>query len=148
MKKIIVALVASFAFIQSVQAIPSNLGQSVTEYSTIIGSDLIFEVIPAGEFIIDIKRITKELVDSGEVIYEIKTLVPSASEGSTVGSLNDIEMKHCHRRHNNVVNENRYRVVLLLTPTSVIGPPTPSVVSITLIANHSTRINSSVEFSN
>lgn len=80
MKRLAFVLIASFACVQSSYAATSALTQSLREYDAIIdalGSNPKFEdVIPAAQFIVDIKRITPELDITGTVLYQIKAQVP------------------------------------------------------------------------
>lgn len=123
MKKYIVALLASFACMQSVQAIPSNLGQSLLEYAAIENSSLLQDVIPQSEFIVDIQRKTRD-ISASEAIYFIKTLASEVEAPVAVD-------KKCHRRDGR--NYNLYRVHITLTPNPELGPPVITVDSITQV---------------
>lgn len=134
MKKIMLSLVTSFALMQSVQAIPSNLGESLIEYSAIIDSSLLQSTIPQSEFIIDIKRKTKSLTAT-TVIYEVVTRVSGNSEIEAL-------MTHCsHSSHHDGGQRsqiNKYSVQLVFTPNPQVGPPIITVVSVEPISSHST----------
>ncbi len=102
------ALAACLIFIQSMHAIPSNLGESILEYQAILNSDLLQTTVPQAEFIFEIERKTKS-IDATLVHYEIKTR---------------IFYKEHHKTH-------EYIATLSLTPNPQIGPPIITVVSIT-----------------
>ncbi len=76
MKKYIATLLASFVCMQSVQAIPSNLGESLLEYAAIENSPLLQDAIPQSEIIVDIKRKCRKGDNSTEVVYFIRTISP------------------------------------------------------------------------
>jgi hypothetical protein len=122
MKKFMLTLVASFALVQSAQAITSNLNESINFINAITDSPLIQTVIPQSEFIVDIKRKSTDLAAS-EAIYEIKTIaavVEDALSGS--GS---------HHHHHQHTSTNKYIVKVLVTPNPQIGPEILTVESIT-----------------
>jgi hypothetical protein len=119
MKKFILAMVASFAFIGSVHAIPSNLNQSLREFTAIEKSELLSQTISQSEFIIEIERETKDL-NADTVVYKIKTVsFASNSDCNCDGK--------CSERKK---QKNRYKVTLELTPNEAIGPKVITVVSI------------------
>lgn len=78
MKKLIFSFIACLAFVQPTYAATSGLTESLLEYEAItnaIGAPD-FDVIPVGEFIIDIKRYKPKQVDTlGTVKYLIETRV-------------------------------------------------------------------------
>lgn len=128
MKKFAVALLASFALIQSVQALPSALNQSIREYNAIETSDLLREAISEDQAIIDIARKTKNL-DAKIVFYEIKTISPAGEEAEkpavdTISTENEV----AKARPRDITR--RYVAKLKIKPNPEIGPVIITVVSI------------------
>lgn len=124
MKKYIVSLIACVAMAHSAYAATSGLTESLLEYEAItsaIGTDPTFQsVIPPTEFIVDIKRITKQLDTIGTVKYKILTRSLSASRGSKSHESNPI----------------KYIATLNVAPNPGIGPNIITVVSIVLVSHH------------
>ncbi len=125
MKKFAALLIACIAIFQSGYAATSALTESLLEYEAItnaIGTDPTFEgVIPATEFITDIKRITKEVDITGEVKYKIIT--EDVATTPTTGHCG------CHKKN----HHHTYIAVLSVTPNPGIGPNIVTVVSITKV---------------
>lgn len=122
MKKFIIFFIACFAMIQSTYAATSALTESLLEYEAItsaIGTDPTFEnVIPATEFIIDIKRLTRKIDVLGTVKYEIltrSTVVPTTKKR---------------------VRPIKYIATLNVAANPAIGPNIITVVSIVLKTNN------------
>ena len=110
MKKFILSLIASMAFIQSSYAAVSPLSQSLREYEAItlaIGIDPIFDIIPQNEFIVGINRITRPIDSLGKVRYQV--LTRSLEDG---------------RRR----STTEYIMTLIVTPNEAIGP---NVITVT-----------------
>ncbi len=145
MKKIVFSLIASFAFIQGAQAlvgIPSNLGESLLEYNAIISSPLLQATIPQDEFIIDIKRKTRNLTASTS-FYEVVTRVQRGFQEAV-----ETGCGWHHNRRGNRNQTNTYRVQLVLTSNPQIGPPIITVVSVEPRSSHSNvffEVNEAVE---
>lgn len=133
MKLFLSALLACFAFAQSVQAITSNLNSSLNEYQAIINSPLIQTAIGQDEFIFEIARRTHDLTET-TVFYEIKTEIPGAnsSNGCEV-NMAAMELNSKHHHHN---LSKHYKVRLEVTPNPEIGPPIVEVISIKRISEH------------
>lgn len=157
MKNFIRILLATFAIVPSLQAIPSNLGESLLEYEAILNSPLLQTTLSQSEFITDIERKTKKIIfTTGTVIYVIRTMQPITTTGSGSSrfleeeefsiegeefSLDDEEVLANYdaatadeaeklagsRKHS---RERTYLAKLLLTPNPQIGPPVITVVSI------------------
>lgn len=126
MKKFIVALLACFAMVQSVNAATPPLTESLLEYEAItsaIGAPD-FTVIPVTEFIVDIRRLTRQLDILGEVRYEILTRTPGESSGT-----------ECHSKHKKD-RPIKYIATLNVAPNPGIGPNIVTVESIVLAPNH------------
>lgn len=121
MKKFIASFIACLALVQSSYAATSALTESLLEYeviTTTIGTDPIFQnIIPPTEFIIDIKRLTRQVNNLGEVKYGILTRVLSSD--STTGC-------DCHKRHH---FSNRYIATLNVAPNGI-GPNKITLVSL------------------
>lgn len=64
----------SFALIQGAYAVPSNLGESLIEYQAILNSSLLQSTLSQSEFIVDIKRTTRNISTATTVRYFIRTL--------------------------------------------------------------------------
>lgn len=132
MKKIIFSLIAGFAFIQAAQAVPSNLGESLLEYNAIISSSLLQSTIPQDEFIIDIKRKTKNLTAT-TAIYEVVTFVQTGLQTGMLATHHG-----CHDSHSGGQSQtNTYRVQLVFSQNPQIGPPIITVVSVEPHSSHS-----------
>lgn len=116
MKKFLIFLIACVALTQSIHSATSALTESLLEYEAItlaIGSDPNFQnVIPVNQFIVDIKRITKEIAVLGQVKYRIVTRTVT----------DDSSRKN--RR------TSRYIAKLNVSPNPGIGPNIVTVVSI------------------
>jgi hypothetical protein len=126
MKKFALTLLASFALAQSAHAATSALVESLLEYDSItsfIGAPT-FTVIPQTEFIVDIKRITRQIDVLGEVVYRIVTKGPSD------GDLDSDN--HCHRHH---ANSHVYIATLLVSPNPGVGPNIVTVLSIVPVSH-------------
>lgn len=104
MKKLLLLLVASASLMQSSYAAIPPLAESLNEYAAItsaIGTNPAFQnIIPVTEFIVDIKRITKQLNILGEVQYRITTRNPA--------------IRRCC--------QSRYIATLNVAPNSGLGP--------------------------
>lgn len=128
MKKFIASFIACLALVQSSYAATSALTESLLEYeaiTTAIGTNPIFEnIIPPTEFIIDIKRLTRQVSNLGEVKYGILTRVLTSD--STTGC-------DCHKRHH---FSNRYIATLNVAPNQDIGPNVITVVSLVPLHEH------------
>lgn len=124
MKKFIAAFVACIALAQGAFAATSALTESLLEYEAItfgIGTDPAFQnIIPPSEFIVDIKRLTRQIDSLGEVRYGIIT--------RTVGTGTQCE---CHR-HPLV----KYIATLNVAPNPGIGPNIITLVSIVRLNDH------------
>lgn len=117
MKYFFASVVASLVAMQSLQAIPSNLGESMREYQTILDSALIQETIPPSEFIFDIKRKTKH-INASIIRYIVKTHLfgtPRGVQGLIARSSSE---------------ENEYKVKMTASPNPEIGPPILEVVKV------------------
>lgn len=125
MKKLAFSILACFAFVQSSFAATSALTDSLLEYDAItsaLGTNPKFEnVIPAGEFIVDIKRITKQIDSFGKVQYRITTLFPT--------------QKHSHS-HSHEFKTAKYIATLNVSPNPAIGPHIITVKSIVREKDH------------
>ncbi len=128
MKKFAISLIACIAVIQPMYAATSALTESLLEYEAItsaIGSDPSFQnVIPQIEFIVDIKRITKQVDVLGEVKYKILTRVPSVDPV-------EASRGHCkkHKKHHRLIT---YIATLNVAQNPGIGPNIVTVESIVL----------------
>lgn len=112
MKILFGTLLACLALTQSLQAIPSNLGESLREYQTILdNSAALAQVIPENEFIFEIQRKTKN-IDATIIKYEVET--------------------HSFSKHNHF-KAHEYLVILQQSPNPQVGPPILTFVSITPI---------------
>lgn len=124
MKKFITSLIACMAIAQGSYAATSALTESLLEYEAItfaIGTDPTFQnIIPPTEFIVDIKRLTRQIDSLGEVRYGIITR--TVGDGSTC---------ECHR-HPLV----KYIATLNVTANPGIGPNVITVVSIVRLHDH------------
>jgi len=133
MKKFAFSLIAGLALIQASFAATSALTESLLEYeaiTTAIGTNPSFQnVIPPTEFIVDIKRITRQIDNLGQVQYEIVTKTVTAN---TVGP-EGIDASHSHDKshHHNRSTIHRYIATLEVTANPGIGPNIVTVVSIT-----------------
>lgn len=129
MKKIVIFFIAFVTMIQSTYAATSALTESLLEYEAItsaIGTDPSFQnVISPTEFIIDIKRLTKEIDILGEVRYGILT--------RTLSDESDQDRNRCKHRHSRPI---RYIATLLVSPNSGIGPNIVTVLSIVPASDH------------
>lgn len=136
MKKLVLSLVACFAMVQSTYAATSALTESLLEYDAIIsaiGSNPSFEnIIPPNEFIIDIKRLTKQIDILGEVKYEI--LTRSLSDG-TEWVFHESSSGHSHKHHKHP-RPIKYIATLNVAPNPGIGPFIVTVESIVLVPPH------------
>lgn len=119
MKKFVTSLVACLAILQSAHAATPALTESLLEYEAITNAigDPGFTVIPVTEFIVDIKRITKQINVLGEIRYKIVT-----QDAATVD-----DGCGCH---NNRRKEHKYIAVLLVSPNPGIGPNIVEVLRI------------------
>ena len=134
MKLFLSTLLASFAVTLSLQAIPSNLGESLREFEAIIDSPLIQSVIGPEEFIFEIERRTHNLTDT-TVYYEIKTDIPGSSSSADIGvQVAGIDGDSAVMKSSN--HNRHYKVRLRLTPNPMIGPVIIEVVSIKRISEH------------
>lgn len=107
MKKFIFMCFASFAFMQSVYAIPAALEQSQLYYEAILASPLLEQVVGVNEFIVDIERESKRnfaVTEKLRVRYIIRTIS---------GAKDRIEKS--------------YLATLIATPNKAIGPPVITV---------------------
>lgn len=123
MKKLLLTLIASFAVIQSAHAIPSNLGESMRVLHEIQSSETLNKAISPAEYIISIRRITKD-IHQDSAYYEIKTYAPKAKE-ETLDEKADC-CPYEKRKH----TIKKYRVELKFTPNQNIGPKNVEVVNI------------------
>jgi hypothetical protein len=125
MKKFVITLVACFAMVQSSYAATSALTESLLEYEAItsaIGTDPSFEnIIPQTEFIIEIKRITKQIDVLGEVRYEILTRALSNEP--------NWDWHESNKKHHRPI---KYIATLNVAPNPGIGPNIVTVESIVL----------------
>lgn len=128
MKKFAFSLIASFALIQSAHGATTALVESLLEYTAITNAlgDPVQTIIPPQEFVIDIKRITKQINVLGEVRYKIVTRRPWDSFWW------DVERSDCSHHHNRHYhdNTNLYIATLLVSPNPGIGPNIITVLSI------------------
>ncbi len=119
MKKFIICLIACVSMVQSAYAATSALTESLLEYEAItsgIGTNPSFEnIIPVTEFIVDIKRITKQINVLGTVKYEILTL--PVSDGSIKKKQTPI----------------KYIAILDVSPNPGVGPNIVTLISIVLV---------------
>lgn len=126
MKKFVFALIACIVMVQSTYAATSALTESLLEYEAItnaIGTDPNFQnVIPSTEFIVDIKRITKEINILGTVKYEIVTRDTAETA------------KSCHDKH--IRRVIRYIATLSVAQNPGVGPNIVTVVSIVRVHTH------------
>lgn len=116
MKKFAISIIACVAMAQCMYAATSPLTESLLEYEAItsaIGTDPNFQnVIPTVEFVVDIKRITKQVNVLGEVEYRILTVLPNA---------------HVSESHTHTI---KYIATLNVASNPGIGPNIVTVVSI------------------
>lgn len=123
MKKFILSFIACIAVIQSTYAVAATpaLTESLLEYEAIISAIGAPEqvVIPVTEFIVDIKRLTKEIDILGEVKYLIVTR--SVEEDNIDGGC-------YHGTHHRGI---KYIAELNVSPNPGIGPNIVTVLSIT-----------------
>ncbi len=129
MKKFVITLIACFAAVQSMHAATSPLTESLLEYEAItnaIGGDPSFQdIIPVTEFIVDIRRITRQINTLGEVRYEILTRTINDESGSHChDSIESHAMKSKHAR------SIKYIATLNIAPNPGIGPNIVTVESI------------------
>lgn len=121
MKKIALTLIACMAFTSFAHAATSALTESLLEYEAItnaLGTDPTFEnVISQSEFIVDIKRETRRINVTGEVVYEIVT-------------------KEFDTEHHSRPRFHKYIAILTVTPNEGIGPNVVTVDSITPKHHH------------
>lgn len=142
MKKILFSLVASFAFVQSAQALTSPLNQSIGVYQSILNAINPLAVIPQDEYIVEIKRLTKGVDLGSEIHYLIKTVSGTATNSVNATNFsaeleeNRFDM-NCHRNHHHNHNTHRYDVVVSVTANPLIGPPIVQVISMTQRSTHS-----------
>jgi hypothetical protein len=138
MKKFALALMACLAIAQSSYAATSALTESLLEYEAItnaIGTDPAFQnVIPVTEFIVDIKRLTRQVDITGTVRYEIDTRVLTAQTDENSNRHRHHKRKHHKHKHRHRHNTNTYIAVLNVAPNPGIGPNIVTVVSITPVA--------------
>lgn len=125
MKKFITSLIACMAIAQGSYAATTALVESLLEYeaitSAIGGVDPIFQnIIPPTEFIVDIKRLTRQINVLGEVRYGILT--------RTVG---DGSVCECHKHP--IV---KYIATLNVAPNTGLGPNIVTVLSIVRLHDH------------
>lgn len=123
MKKLVISLIACLAIVQGYAA-TTALTESLLEYqaiTTAIGTDPTFQgIIPPIEFIVDIKRLTKQINSFGEVRYGILT--------RTVGDGTSCE---CHKHP-----ITKYIATLNVAPNPGIGPFVITVISIVRLHDH------------
>lgn len=140
MKKFTICLIACLAFVQSTYAATSALVNSLIEYTAIIdaiGSPS-FEVIPSTEFIVTIKRTTKQVDVFGKVKYKIVTRnVPAAdvsvcAEQETSGDLASASNKCKGKSH----KTHTYTATLRVSPNPAIGPNIVAVEKIKKVSSH------------
>lgn len=117
MKKFILSLIVSFAFVGAAHAIPSNLNQSIREFTAIEKSELLSQTIAQSEFIVDIERKTKDL-HADVVVYKICTLSTKECDSECAGKCPGKKQK------------TYYKVTLELAPNEAIGPKVINVVSV------------------
>lgn len=144
MKKLAFSLIACLAFLQSTYAATSALTESLLEYEAItsaIGTDPNFQnIIGPNEFIVDIKRITRQVDILGTVKYDITTRVISTT-GSVSATVEQeaLEMhsgeSHKHRQHT-----NKYVAKLNVSPNPGIGPNIVTVLSIKQVLSQTSTI--------
>lgn len=129
MRKFALALIASFGFIQAAQAIPSPLTQSIFYYDAIFSSPLFLETVTQNEFVVDVKRKTRDL-NAETAIYEVRTRSGSTDDNIIVDA-EDYDT-HCFPwgRH----GENLYIVEIAVTPNPQIGPPILTVVDVEAVS--------------
>lgn len=135
MKKFAITLIACLAFVQSAYAATSALAESLLEQQAItsaLGTNPNFQdIIPAVEFIVDIKRITPIVKILGHVKYKIVTrevgveaeLVAPAEQKTLDSSSSG---SHHHRHHH---KGTTYIATLDVTPNGI-GPTVITVLSI------------------
>jgi hypothetical protein len=134
MRKFAFSLLACLAISQSAFAATSALTESLLEYEAITSfiGDPSFDVIGPSEFIVDIKRITRDINILGTVEYRIVTRVSDETGDFEDSSSSSHSHRHgCHHHHHNV-----YIAVLEITPNPGIGPNIVEVISITQVHNH------------
>lgn len=130
MKKLLITLAACLACVQA-HAATSPLVESLLEYQAITnalgGIDPQLAVIPADEFIIDIRRITHDVAVLGKVKYEIVTRVPSHDDEAMVGEEMLKSGSHSHSHHHHT---HTYIAKLFVELNPGIGPNIVTVTSI------------------
>ncbi len=89
-----------------------------------MNSELIPQAISQNEFIVDLKRITKDLY-APEVVYELKTASPTVEEVVETDVSGEATT---HYKIN--YKENKYKVTIALSPNPLIGPLVTTVVSV------------------
>lgn len=130
MKKVAIALIAGFAFIQSAAyGATSALVESLLEYEAITDSlgAPNQTYISQGEFVVDVKRITRETNILGEVKYKIVT--EEIAEFDWWIDESSSSSSHRHHRHE-CNNRHVYIATLLVMPNPAIGPNIVSVLKI------------------
>lgn len=132
MKILLCALVSCFALIQTIEAIPSDLNQSIREYKAILDSPKLPAAVSQSESIFDFDRKTRSR-DAETVYYVIQTRSPRTEivESSSELAENDT---FCGRSGSKE-RIKKYRVKLLITPNPEIGPKIIKVVSIKPISS-------------
>jgi hypothetical protein len=145
MKKFALTLIACLAIAQSSYAATSALTESLLEYEAItnaIGTDPNFQnIIPVTEFIIDIKRLTRQVDITGTVKYEIDTRVLTAQNDDNSHKHRRHKHRHHKHKHRHNHNTNTYVAVLNVAPNPGIGPNIVTVVSITQIRQTRSFLN-------
>lgn len=142
MKKLAIALIACLAFVQTTYAATSALAESLLEQqaiTTAIGTNPEFQnIIPAHQFIIDIRRVTKRINILGDVFYKIVTrsvrsdhdVKEAVDDKADCGNCNSFDdscsSSHHHRRRHTVT----YIAKLNVAPNPGIGPNIVTVLSI------------------
>lgn len=134
MKILLCALVSCFALVQTVEAIPSALNQSIREYKAILDSPKLPAAVSEPESIFDFDRKTKSL-DAETVFYVIQTRSPRTEVVELSSELSDGENDTFCGRSGSKDRIKKYRVKLLITPNPEIGPKIIKVVSIKPISS-------------
>lgn len=127
MKVIFYTFFACLALFPALQAIPSDLNQSIREYKAILDSPLLKNAIGENEFIFDVERKTQN-IDSKIAIYEITT-------HSHIAQPQNPQLISAVIR--------QYRVKIKLSPNPEIGPKVITVLSVKPITRHSDESSSS-----
>jgi len=119
MKKTLFSLIACLVFSQASFAAESPLVESGNEIVAIVDAFTgVDTTIPAGQFIVDIRRKTKAVFTTGKVNYIVVTRLPT-------GTTND----HCGRNAKKIRCQT-YLVTLDVEANPAIGPNVITVTSI------------------